>query len=62
MNMLRSRLPDPEEIVNIRNGTLLLVFEKNILVTNEKAYYYELISSAEEDITVFRSAKKIQFL
>lgn len=43
-------------------GNHLFIFEKNILVTSEKIYYYELINSTSEDITVFRNLKKIQFL
>jgi hypothetical protein len=40
----------------------ILIFEKNILVTSEKTYYYELISGSQEDITIYKNAKKIQFL
>ena len=40
----------------------LYIFEKNILVTSEKIYYYELIVSNTDDVTVFRNTKKIQFL
>ena len=40
----------------------LYIFEKNILVTSEKIYYYELIVSTTDDVTVFRNTKKIQFL
>lgn len=62
VNMLRSRISNPEFLLARKSGTLLLIFEKNILVTSEKTYYYELISSAMEDITVYRSNKKVQFL
>lgn len=40
----------------------MLVFDKNILITAEKTYYYELIGSTVDDITVFRNPKKLQFL
>jgi len=43
-------------------GNQLYIFEKNILVTSEKIYYYELIVSTTDDVTVFRNTKKIQFL
>ncbi len=61
LNVLHSRLSDPNTYLT-RSGNYLLVFEKNILVTSEKIYYYELISSTADDITVFRNLKKIQFL
>jgi hypothetical protein len=32
------------------------------LVTADKVYYYELISTNSDDISVYKSAKKIQFL
>lgn len=39
-----------------------MIFEKNILVTSDKVYYYELISTANDDIAIYKSAKKLQFL
>lgn len=62
LNMLKSRLVNPEFCLTRGQGTQLLIFEKNILVTSEQAYYYELINSGSEDITVYRSSKKIIFL
>lgn len=62
LNMLRSRLANPEFYLTRQQGTEVLIFEKNILVTSEQAYYYELINSGSEDITVYRSNKKIVFL
>lgn len=61
LNVLHSRLSDPNTYLT-KSGNYLLIFEKNILVTSEKIYYYELISSTADDITVFRNLKKIQFL
>jgi hypothetical protein len=60
--MLSSKLASPEEVLARGSGTSLLIFEKNVLITSEKTYYYELIGSANDDITVFKATKKLQFL
>jgi hypothetical protein len=61
LNVLRSRLSAPESALTATNCNRLLIFEKNILVTSDKVYYYELIP-APNDITLYKSAKKVQFL
>ena len=45
----------------MRPGNRIAIFEKNILITSEKNYYYELVSS-QNDVTLFKSIKKMQFL
>lgn len=62
LNVLRSRLAAPEQALNLSSGNKILIFEKNILVTSDKVYYYELISTANDDIAIYKSAKKLQFL
>lgn len=53
---------NPEELLNVTNINKIYIFEKNILVTADKVYYYELISTSSDDISVYKSAKKLQFL
>lgn len=60
--MLRSRITAPEQALNVTNCNKILIFEKNILVTSDKVYYYELISTSNDDIAIYKSAKKLQFL
>jgi hypothetical protein len=62
LNVLRSRLSAPEKALLVTNCTRLLIFEKNILVTSDRVYYYELIPTASDDISIYKSAKKVQFL
>jgi hypothetical protein len=61
LNVLRSRVANPEASLNAVSLNRILIFEKNILVTSDKVYYYELIS-ANNDINIYKSAKKLQFL
>lgn len=61
-NVLRSRVVAPEQALKATNCNRILIFEKNILVTSDRVYYYELISNSNDDITVYKSAKKLQFL
>ena len=42
-------------------GNRIIVLEKNILITGERNYYYELVSSPN-DISFYKSSKKIEFL
>lgn len=62
LNVLRSRVSNPEEVLNLKNTNKIYIFEKNILVTSEKVYYYELISNNYEDISIYKNVKKVQFL
>lgn len=62
LNVLRSRVAAPEQALSATNCTRLLIFEKNILVTSDRVYYYELIPAPAGDISLYKSAKKVQFL
>lgn len=62
LNVLRSRIAAPDQALSVTNCSKILIFEKNILVTSDKVYYYELISTSNDDIAIYKSAKKLQFL
>jgi hypothetical protein len=62
LNVLRSRVAAPEQALAVTNCSRVLIFEKNILVTADRVYYYELIAAPNDDITLYKSAKKVQFL
>ncbi len=51
-----------EQALAVTNCSRVLIFEKNILVTSDRVYYYELIAGPSDDITLYKSAKKVQFL
>lgn len=47
--------------LNITNSNKIYIFEKNILITADKVYYYELIQS-NNDISIYKNSKKVTFL
>lgn len=62
MNVLKSRVEDFEEVLQVVNGSRLLVLETNIVMTANKVYYYELIAQNNEDIRMYCNDKKVTFL
>lgn len=62
--MLRSQVEEPFKLLSRTSGSLLAIFQINILPTVEKAYYYELIfySQPDCDIRLYHNERKSELL